>query len=251
MKRYICIKEYPHGPVLGKEIHDSWFGESRSLANYPDFWEELAEKDYEILSLIHDGEILDDPREIEAWEESLKVNWKPNSVKRLSDGVVFELGCTIKPRVDEFIDWTERRVVEMYIKNEILIMKLASQDDRNISLGTIMIKNANKISEAPEGFSNLVLTTNEGTRIYVGDSYYYIKPSDNWSIVHIDNANLDDDFSTDNAIDFATQEAAVYYRLLNKPSLSLKEVYSIIDNKKSFDSPIKEPLKELVLSKIL
>lgn len=67
MKKFKLIKKYPGSPKLGLEIHDNGpFWESdfaiKSVElfhinniifqpeNYPEFWEEVVEKDYEILS---------------------------------------------------------------------------------------------------------------------------------------------------------------------------------------------------------
>lgn len=44
MKRYKLIKEYPGSPDLGWISNNNWKG-------YPEFWEEVTEKDYEILLL--------------------------------------------------------------------------------------------------------------------------------------------------------------------------------------------------------
>ena len=47
MKKYKLIKEYPGSPKLGSESFE-WLGYKQS--NYPDFWQEIVEKDYELLS---------------------------------------------------------------------------------------------------------------------------------------------------------------------------------------------------------
>ena len=47
--KYILKKEYPGSPKLGNIIDNL---ENDWIENYPEFWEEVVEKDYEILSYI-------------------------------------------------------------------------------------------------------------------------------------------------------------------------------------------------------
>lgn len=46
--KYILKKEYPGSPKLGNIIDNL---ENDWIENYPEFWEEVVEKDYEILSM--------------------------------------------------------------------------------------------------------------------------------------------------------------------------------------------------------
>ena len=50
--KYILKKEYPGSPKLGNIIDNL---ENDWIENYPEFWQEVVEKDYEILSYIHNG----------------------------------------------------------------------------------------------------------------------------------------------------------------------------------------------------
>ena len=108
MKKYKLIKEYPGSPKVGDIVKgygtDSW----------SEFWEEVVEKDYEILSFKQDSGIAD------LWTKFHTNSWGRNvngqcvtnpytteeilsnklyaihSVKRLSDGEVFTLGDKAK-----------------------------------------------------------------------------------------------------------------------------------------------------------
>ena len=59
MKKYKLIKEYPGSPELGTSIDmvtpDTYFTYHNSkpiqLKDYPEYWEEVVEKDYEILTI--------------------------------------------------------------------------------------------------------------------------------------------------------------------------------------------------------
>lgn len=81
MKTYKLIKEYPGSPELGTIVNrkcttDIWKG-TTYYETYPEFWQEVIEKDYEILI-------------------SRVVPKKILSVKRLSDGEVFTVGDKVK-----------------------------------------------------------------------------------------------------------------------------------------------------------
>lgn len=64
MKKYKLIKEYPGSPKLGTEIINNenvnsahtldktHYYNGYKIQEYPEFWEEVVEKDYEILSYI-------------------------------------------------------------------------------------------------------------------------------------------------------------------------------------------------------
>ena len=91
--KYILKKEYPGSPKLGNTIDNL---ENDWIENYPEFWEEVVEKDYEILSYITiESEIIK--------YKDLNINDECNcdkylkiySVKRLSDGEIFTVGDKI------------------------------------------------------------------------------------------------------------------------------------------------------------
>ena len=91
--KYILKKEYPGSPKLGNTIDNL---ENDWIENYPEFWEKVVEKDYEILSLVcnhrcvHPGSIW----KIEDYVKECPTVSHPNtamdiySVKRLSDGEI-------------------------------------------------------------------------------------------------------------------------------------------------------------------
>jgi len=99
MKKYKLIKTYPGSPLLGKVLKPKiekdnedtnnffWEGSWFNPNDFPEFWEEVFEKDYEILSQVTKYNPLDDYK---------VTGTKIYSIKRLSDGEVFTLGDTIK-----------------------------------------------------------------------------------------------------------------------------------------------------------
>lgn len=122
MKKYKLIKEYPGSPKLGSviskdnhriDLNDYTTEDSRYVVympnDYPEFWEEIVEKDYEILSFKgvrvkeideHGAYIYDDT--IKAWfrdKDNLAYlinEYGIESVKRLSDGKVFTVGDKVR-----------------------------------------------------------------------------------------------------------------------------------------------------------
>jgi len=75
MRKFKLIKEYPGSSSLGTIFHIGGF--AGDVSKYPEFFEEVIEKDYEIL-------------------ESCPIEGSIYSVKRLSDGEVFTVGDLIK-----------------------------------------------------------------------------------------------------------------------------------------------------------
>ena len=97
--KYILKKEYPGSPKLGNIIDNL---ENDWIENYPEFWEEVVEKDYEILSLSFtnnfcylqkNGEYAyrNTPNTTSTLKGCLSVGWKIHSVKRIFDGEVFTI----------------------------------------------------------------------------------------------------------------------------------------------------------------
>jgi len=132
IQKYKCIKLYPGGPSIGMTIEPvkaAWQGLSYWINNnyfnpedYKEYWEKVVEKDYGILSFVHDGSNgiqrgyivnmrngrLDAIRQF--LPESHYLNstcWKINSVKRLSDGEIFTIGDKVNETVTGKKDsWT-------------------------------------------------------------------------------------------------------------------------------------------------
>ena len=102
--KYILKKEYPGSPKLGNIIDNL---ENDWIENYSEFWEEVVEKDYEILSFIvnqdfralRKGEIVNKERPADRFrgynisagdtKGLLELShWSIHSVKRISDGEI-------------------------------------------------------------------------------------------------------------------------------------------------------------------
>jgi hypothetical protein len=86
MKTYKLIKEYPNSPKLGYISNNK---DSRyDCSQHPEFWEEVVEKDYEILQMKNShGNFYSLFRNEELSKHEIE-NHTIHSIKRLSDGEV-------------------------------------------------------------------------------------------------------------------------------------------------------------------
>ena len=265
MKKYKLIKEYPGSPKLNTEIKEkgknSWhFNSDKTIINglqpgkYPKFWEEVVEKDYEILTL----KSKDSPFPVISYEaggeyypmDYLKNSyeskeeflfyflasevWKINSVKRLSDGEVFTIGDRIK------IGYGEQQIENFYIeegncKNGIW----AKHEIGDTNLCTL------KHIKKP------LFTTQDGVDIFEGDTFYntwdLYKPNKEIAI------KRKKDFYNEKPVNkhciyFSSKKAAEEYILMNKPCLSINDILNILNKYKWGD--IKTFLTQLVKSKL-
>ena len=107
MKKYKLIKEYPGSPTVGtilapkvdKELTNTnnfyWGGSWFNPNDFSEFWEEVVEEDYEIVSYIKKGSTTCTTTKRRGGENHEEF-WNIYSVKRLSDGEVFTIGDLIK-----------------------------------------------------------------------------------------------------------------------------------------------------------
>ena len=237
--KYKLINYYP--PYKKKDIGKIvWFGPNNLLGpeNYPEFWELIVEKDYEILSLI-EGKIIYPCDKyskdyINQLFNTLGVNI--HSVKR-KDGEVFTIG-----------DKTEFGDIIKYFKI-----------DNKSNLLIIGYKDCEDILEFVKHSKQKLFATEDGVDIFEGDLFYYVKfvqynntLGKPFEIVRGDYSSFE--YEPQYEKYFSTKEKAEEYILLNKPILSLKDIASIYPgiNKSHPDKPSSqsERLKNLVKSKI-
>lgn len=235
MKKYKLIKEYPGSPKLGTIVElkndgfypintpGGWFSEKYHLKPFPEFWEEVVEKDYEILSYksLKKGHIL---FYNEKYDKNFfnNYNWIINSVKRLSDGEIFTVGD--KTNAGNLTGFSIKN-------NKIITHHNPSGQDLNDDYyleGLVLQKQP-------------IFTTEDGVDIYDGDNYYWLDRS-----LNINNSGYTSIFmNTLNTLYFSTKEKAKEYILMNKPCLSINDIKFLDPDKYKF-----ERLKELVKSRL-
>lgn len=199
MSKYELIQWYPSLPDRAKNrktvadqhpnysdrlaliVADDFYTDinKKEVENNPDFWEEVQEKSYEILTLtpkktrshvsnvkntfqIYRNVYEDIDHFIECFT---KYVYDIHSVERLSDGEVFTVG-----------DRIHHVVVDR--KGDILSINLSGgkiyfSTTFNDSLKSTDLKNAAKIDEP-------LFTTEDGVDIYKGDTFYYIPACIDW-----------------------------------------------------------------------
>ena len=110
MKTYKLIKEYPGSPSLGTIVEAlpnvSCYSIHCNIEKFPAYWEEIKEKEYEILTLIANGK---HPSRIKGYISTFnnknnydfyKHYWDINSIIRLSDREIFTVGDNVEHKDD-------------------------------------------------------------------------------------------------------------------------------------------------------
>ena len=171
--KYKLIKEYPGSPKKGV-IHywsegghcEGWKG-TAFYGKYPEFWEKVEEKNYEILAYYQHSYIYkqDHPN----WKFVCKQNYPIYSIKRLSDGEVFTIGDIIESK-RQYSFTTKEKILEFRInKYDSSCIYIVLDNQNNSAYSTKYTFDCFKKVEQP------LFTTEDGVDIYEGDIYYHIK----------------------------------------------------------------------------
>lgn len=230
MKKYKLKKEYPGSPKLGiilefeKESDNKYRNYDLNIfepENYPEFWEEIVEKDYEILSLIsrdpstintkvfwyfdkeNNGWTVDEPER--TYHKEIPSFCKIHSVKRLSDGEIFTVGDKVNSTISDLGRDTDITGFKL-IDNKL---KVGLRDLGYYPLSTIILP------------KKPLFTTEDGVDIYEGDKYFTIS-----SLYQISPECIICDWygPRNPKWYFSTKEAAEEYILMNKPCLSFQDI---------------------------
>lgn len=258
MVKYKLIKNYPQFemPLECHSIADGGYYTNKgdrvyNPEDYPEFWEKIIKKNYEVLSYkcfsrnLEYQQLFIKQNNLFCWStvqhnESYILNnmWNNktggyviNSVERLSDNVVFSVG-----------DNTNAGIIKQFnICGNTLQLKV----DGLIFLNDYLVK---KVKQP-------LFTTEDGIDIFEGDIYYHTKPD--FTISYggkADNKISGNLIGYKNYKYFSTKEKAQEWVVLNKPCLSIKEICPIIgqcNNTTYIDlDKLTEKLKELVKSKL-
>lgn len=231
MKKYKLIKEYPGSPKSGyileqlknnKNQDDNYYYNGYWLdpSKYPEFWEEVIEKDYEIMSfrskesqriaikndkigsysyhpsgyLLNEKDLLEDDRS------------EIYSIKRLSDGEIFYIGD--KVRISK-LQYDGSFIIDRFYfdcNNDKLLCNGRSSGNGHVSITKI------------EKVKQPLFTTEDGKEIFKGDKFWFV-----------DKYNFSEGIACDSDIrpylkHFSTKEAVEKYILMNKPCLSINDV---------------------------
>jgi len=208
--------------------------------------QKVVEKDYEILSFkdLHSSRILKlSPNKqyyqdgnmylpIEKLLPNIK-NWKIYSVKRLSDDEIFTIGDII---------YKTFPIVEFEIHDKENTILVSSYLGKKYSSGIYneRLENLKKIKKP----LFTLFTTEDGVNIFEGDTYFSVNKK-YWRVEEPENTcKINYETYHKNQYNFSTKEKAEEYILMNKPLLSLSDVW---DNLKVKD---RKAVLEFVKNKI-
>ena len=200
MKKFKLIKEYPASPKLGFVVSERHCGlyhnietgnmySSQMIESHPEFWEEVIEKDYEILI-------------------SRVVPYTILSVKRLSDGEVFTVGDLITGQ-----SYADARVIE----------KIKIRYDGSIELeqkhGDTKLVYATKAKQP-------LFITHDKKDIFAGDKVWWVNKKTFEFDYFVPTPSVT--FFSDLNTYFLTREEAKNYIERNKPRLSIEDCFKIL-----------------------
>lgn len=270
MRKFKLIKEYPGSPELDtiEEVEDN-FGHKMmgtcgrylyNISTSPEFWQEVIEKDYEILSFTDNAKIprIDTKRENGLFGVSKGTNyqktglyeerlydiaskyWNIHSVKRLSDGEIFTIGDKI-----------------ICPNKKIQPIEYIIVSNNEIWLGIVNKYEAggpHQLSHINKAF--ILFKTEDGVEIYKGDSAYIVWLDRKHQASHLNSDKPTNIYAIiDNVKYFSTKEKAEEYVLMNKPCLSINDISDCLtfhmlgNNKVIHGSATLSTLKDLVKSK--
>ena len=231
MKKYKLIKEYPGGPPLGFVLNTDiklsttwcWYMAGFNPATFPENWEEIIEKEYEILSFKQNSGIkelwLNDGR---GWartnyntgkrytrpystEEILEHKmYSIYSVKRLSDGEIFTVG-----------DKVSLQGIDNY-SNIITLTVYGNNISINGYINSIQYYKKQK---------QLLFTTEDDVDIFDGDNYFVVDTNRYINCgVYEASSTTTNLFRSPNYLRFSTIDATKEYIFNNNPCLSLNDI---------------------------
>jgi hypothetical protein len=216
MSKYKLIKIYPGSPELGTIITatNGYFTTFKYAHLYPEFWEEIVEPTFEILSfrsnkewknghLVHFKQTHFEERIKDYLKDS---EWDIHSVKRLSDGEIFTIG-----------DTTDEGIIEefQYCKDHRLIISFVDGIPRYLDAKG----SSHKLSKIKK---QKLFTTEDNVDIFKDDTYY-----------NVYNYKICNELTAVNPLThhekhvFSTKDAAQEWIILNKPCLSINDIKSI------------------------
>ena len=197
MKKCKLIQVYPGSPKLGTELTPKvdkensntnnfyWEGSWFNPKDFSEFWEEVVEKDYEVLI-------------------AKIVPYTILSVKRLSDGEVFTVGDRAK--VYEY--GSIKTIDSMTLVTECSSMKEGIW--LNYNSGSSHIIHAIKQVEQP------IFLTHDGKDIFAGDKVWYVHKGGRSMSINYLIPSLGTTFRSESYAYFLTKEAAEDYVEKNK-----------------------------------
>lgn len=270
MNQYKLIKLYPGSPELGYitkfDKNDEDWGAPNMLiltdcSNYPEYWEKIVEKDYEILHFIckekrgveNAGTILTKKPNGSFWidhrwteEAMLRLShYAIYSVKRLSDGETFTVGDNIAK--EKFVTDRKFTTIDEIYFNEHNQLSYRTNDHKVKAPKTFVFNDDTVKHEEPILITeDAVEIFHEGVPVVIYSKLTY---GQLYSGLYF--KSLHDEFSCTKVLFFAKKENALIWIEENKPQYSEKDMISFgvyargfhgsIGTKKCFNWWLKSP----------
>lgn len=244
------IQDIPNGTKFNIIDNDEIIGHffNDSISKFPEFWKEITQKEYEILSFSGNG-IFDKKKKSSLFnsaEEAFYSNRGTviHSIKRLSDGQIFTIG-----------DYLDKKCICHESNSVMKITKIGIIDKPNyqvcssiaaFSLNKLMLSAGNVLGNynvflKDAIIKDVLLTTEDGVDIIVGDKLFQVwndksqgHKNFHWSVhsfTTADNVNYahNQEFNKENygLMLFSSEKAANEYVLMNKPCLSINDFHDI------------------------
>lgn len=241
MTKYKLIQQYPGTSLCLGDIVE--WGESGNIAQYmckikrkgvngvdvskfPEFWEEVIEKDYKILSLarfcsIKPTILLVSDYGDEYIEALIKCdNARIHSIERLSDGEVFTIGDKVHLtngnyygfELKEFKFFHNGKNGHLEKHRNKTFLKLGIISDLHKESTFFYLEDITKIRQP-------LVKTEDGINIFEGDTAFALLKRNLNTLGEISVTKYQEEL-----LYFKTREEAEEYRMLNKPCLTLKNV---------------------------
>lgn len=195
--------------ILGHKYGYEWYLPIKEVEEYTEFWEEIVEKDYEILSIRGNltGQVYstDDLPDLEGQYLSCKGKSVIWSVKRLSDGEVFTVGDKVKHTIK----------CGTFIIEEFMLCK-----DNYIR---VLHKNGSSALKYFETVEECLFTTEDGVDIYDGDMCWCVS-KDYYTMAHYTMGEAASVYLPHVNAYFHSKEKAEEWIRNNKPKYSLRDI---------------------------
>lgn len=218
MKKFRLISKYPGYPVLGTIVTIEPKQETGYYSENKEFWEEIVEKDYEILEYISKENILfKSPFLKDSHDFYIKQGCKIKSVKRLKDDEIFSIGDKVDSTVSDL--GTSTNLTNIRLENNELLVGLKF-------VGFCPLSTILKDKQP-------LFKTENGVNIFEGCVFYGV-----WKDCKGQASHLNSDKPTiarlksnsDGMFTFSSKKAAEEYINLRKPYLSNYDVLQEIIN---------------------
>jgi hypothetical protein len=234
MKKYKLIKKYPGSPILNTIVEQRFnilicyriispvskpVLSKEIIENSPEFWEEIIEKDYDILSVLlrrsADHVIRKvDLNDSKSYIESLiKCDGNSiHSIRRLSDNEIFTVGDKIKTSVTD----NYCAIYNLLLNNTGKLLIDCTHSYLAHKKGVDLLSDIQHIKKP-------LFTTEDGVDIFDTDEVYGVELG-SFRFLHYIVVASDITKNYIKCVHFSTREKAEEYIIRNKPCLSLHDI---------------------------